>query len=215
MRRAVVALMCAVPAEERMLRRFAGPGVRVIATGMGAVPAELRARQAIEDGATALISVGFCGALDPALPRGGVVIPAVVRDARTGEAWPCDPVLARGAGTPRGALVTAEALTGTRAARRRLDGIAVDLESAGTARACAVAGIPFAVIRAVTDRADDDLPDLEGVVAPDGSVHPARVVGRMASRPGDIAAWVRLARGARAARRGLVPAVASALAVAA
>ena len=98
---------------------------------------------------------------------------------------------------------------------RRLDGIAVDLESAGTARACAVAGIPFAVIRAVTDRADDDLPDLEGVVAPDGSVHPARVVGRMASRPGDIAAWVRLVRGARAARRGLMPAVASALAGAA
>ncbi|MGB1803201.1 MAG: hypothetical protein ACPHQB_03610, partial [Miltoncostaeaceae bacterium] len=96
MRRAVVALMCAVPAEERMLRRFAGPGVRVIATGMGAVPAELRARQAIEEGATALIAVGFCGALDPALPRGGVVIPAVVRDARTGETWPCDPVLARG-----------------------------------------------------------------------------------------------------------------------
>jgi hypothetical protein len=56
---------------------------------------------------------------------------------------------------------------------------------------------------------------MEGVVAPDGSVHPARVIGRLASRPGDIAAWVRLARGARAARRGLVPAVASALAGAA
>jgi len=215
MRRAVVALMCAVPAEERMLQRFAGPGVRVISTGMGAAPAEIRARQAIDDGATALISVGFCGALDPNLPRGGVVVPAAVRDERTGEAWPCDPGLAGGAGIPQGVLVTAQALTGTRAARRRLDGIAVDLESAGTARACAVAGIPFAAIRAVTDRADDDLPDMEGVVAPDGSVHPARVIGRMASRPGDIAAWVRLARGARAARRGLVPAVASALAGAA
>lgn len=211
MGRGVVALVCAVPAEERMLRRFAGPGVRVIVTGMGAGPAEERASAAIADGVTAAISVGFCGALDPSLERGDVVVPESVRDALTGDAWDCDRALAHGAGAQRGTLVTADRVVSQPAERRTLDGLAVDMESAGTARACARAGIPFAAIRAVTDRADDVLPDITGVVDDRGDVHPLRVIGRLIRRPSDIAAWARLARGARAARRGLVPAVAAAL----
>ena len=211
MGRGVLALMCAVPAEERMLRRFAGPDVRVIVTGMGAGPAEQRADAAIAEGVTAAISVGFCGALDPLLERGDVVVPESVRDAVTGDAWHCDAGLARGAGERRGTLVTAGRVVSAPAERRALDGLAVDMESAGTARACARAGIPFAAIRAVTDRADDVLPDLRGVVDERGDVHPMRVLGRLVTRPSDIAAWTRLARGARAARRGLVPAVEAAL----
>ncbi|MBM3634503.1 MAG: hypothetical protein FJW99_04330 [Actinobacteria bacterium] len=207
----VLALMCAVPAEERMLRRFAGPGVRVIVTGMGAGPAEARADEAIAGGVTAAISVGFCGALDPALERGDVVVPATVRDATTGDAWHCDADLARGAGAQGGTLVTTDRVVSLPVERSALSGLAVDMESAGTARACARAGIPFAAIRAVTDRADDVLPDLHGVVDGRGDVHAMRVLGRMASRPSEIAAWIRLARGARSARRGLLPAVQAAL----
>lgn len=215
MARGVVALMCAVAAEERMLRRFAGPGVRVIATGMGPGPAERTAMQAIDDGATAAISVGFCGALDPSLDRGDLVIPVTVRDAATGEAWACDATLSRGAGAQGGTLVTTDHVVSDPAGRLALGGIAVDMESAGTARACARAGIPFAAIRAVTDRAGDVLPDLGGVVDERGDVHALRVLGRMARHPSDVTAWMGLARGARAARRGLVPAVAAALADAA
>lgn len=207
----VLAIVCAVPAEERMLRRFAGPGVRVIVTGMGAGRAEDRATEAIAAGATAAISVGFCGALHPSLQRGDVVVPARVRDAVTGDEWRCDASLAHGAGAPRGMLVTSDRVVSDPAARRALDGLAVDMESAGTARACAQAGIPFAAIRAVTDRADEVLPDMQGVVDDSGAVHPMRVLGRLVTRPRDIAAWARLARGARAARRGLIPAVEAAL----
>ncbi len=211
----VVALVCAVSAEERMLRRFSGPGVRIIVTGMGAGAAEQMAGEAIEAGVTAAISVGFCGALDRSLARGDVVVPEEVRDGATGEAWPCDAALARGAGRMRGTLVTAHQVVSDPAARERLDGIAVDMESAGTARACMQAGIPFAVIRAVTDRADDRLPDMAGVVDDAGGVHPLAALRRIAARPSDIPAWVRLGQGARAARRGLVPAVAAVLADAA
>ena len=73
-----------------MLRRFAGARVRIIVTGMGAGAAERLAGDAIEAGATAVISVGFCGALDTTLERGDVVVPEEVRDGATGEAWPCD-----------------------------------------------------------------------------------------------------------------------------
>ncbi len=212
MRHGVVALLCAVPAEERLLRRFAGPDVRIVVTGMGPGPAERSARHAIADGASFAISVGFCGALDPALERGDVVIPVSVRDWATGDAWPCDAALARGAGTPRGTLVTTDHVVSGPGERTRLVGLAVDMESAGAARACAQAGVPFAAIRAVTDRMDDVLPDLDGVVDGSGNVHPLRVLRRLATRPSDIAAWARLARGARAARQSLVPAVAAALA---
>jgi hypothetical protein len=42
-------------------------------------------------------------------------------------------------------------------------------------------------------------------------VHPMTALRRLATHPADIPAWTRLARGARAARRGLVPAVAAVL----
>ena len=207
----VVALVCAVPAEERMLRRFAGPRVRVIVSGMGADPAEAAARQAIAGGATAAISVGFCGALDTSLRRGDLVVPAQVRDAATGDAFACDAGLAARAGAARGTLVTTPQMVATPAERARLDGLAVDMESAGTARACASAGVPFAVIRAVTDCAGDALPDMRGVIDAHGALHPWRALRRIAARPSDIRRWTALVRGARAARRNLVPAVAAAL----
>lgn len=211
MRDGVVALVCAVPAEERMLRRFAGPTVRLIVSGMGSGPAEAAARTAIADGAVAAISVGFCGALDPALGRGDVVVPDHVRDAVTGDVFACDPRLTAGAGGRRGTLVTTTGVASTPGERGRLRGTAVDMESAGAARACARAGVPFAAIRAVTDRSDDVLPDMRGVVDADGTVHPLRALRRMVGRPSDIRRWITLAGGARAARRGLVPAVAAAL----
>lgn len=203
--------MCAVPTEERMLRRFAAPGVRVIATGMGAGPAERTTRRAIAEGATAAISVGFCGALDPMLRRGDVVVPESVRDAATGDAWTCDAALALGAGPRGGVLVTVPRVVSDPDARRALAGVAVDMESAGTARACAEAGVPFAAIRAVTDRAHDALPPLDGVVDECGVAHPMRVLAQMARHPSQLGAWIGLALGARAARGGLVPAVAGAL----
>ena len=198
-----------------MLRGLAGPGVRVAATGMGAVPAEQCARQVIADGATAVISTGFCGALDPALELGQVVVPEQVRDARTGEVYPCDPALAGGAGQRHGTLVTTPQVVTDPAARAALEGTAVDMESAGIARACRDAGVPFAAVRAVTDRAGDVLPHMDGVVDGAGRVHGLRMAGRLARHPGEIAAWARLARGAGAARRGLVPAMTAVLAGAA
>lgn len=211
----VIALLCAVPAEQRMLRRLEGPEVRVVVTGMGARPAERAADAAIADGATAIISTGFCGALDPALELGHVVVPAQVRDARTGEQFACAPALAGGAGRQHGTLVTTPQVVRDPAARAALAGVAVDMESAGIARACARAGVPFAAVRAVTDRAGDHLPHMDGVVDDAGRVHALRMAQRLARHPGEIAAWARLARGAGAARRGLVPVITSLLAGAA
>lgn len=198
-----------------MLRGLEGPDVRVVVTGMGARSAERHAEAAIADGAVAAISTGFCGALDPALTLGDVVVPARVVDAATGEAFACDASLTSGAGRPGGTLVTTPRVVGDPTARAALDGVAVDMESAGIARACARAGVPFAAVRAVTDRAGDVLPDFEGLVDDAGRVHGMAMTRRLVAHPTQIAAWARLARGANAARRGLVPAVTAMLADAA
>lgn len=195
-----------------MLRGLRGPDVRVVVTGMGAAGAEHHASAAIADGAIAAISTGFCGALDPSLAVGDVVVPAQVRDATTGEVFVCDRALAIGAAEPSGTLVTTGHVVTDPAARAALDGVAVDMESAGIARACARAGVPFAAIRAVTDRAGDVLPNMDGVVDEAGHVHGLAMARRLATHPGEITAWARLARGAGAARRGLVPAMSAALA---
>lgn len=198
-----------------MLRGLRGPGVRLVVTGMGAAGAERHTAAAIADGAVAAISTGFCGGLDPSLSVGDVVVPERVVDAVTGETFACDPSLVVGAGQPGGTLVTTPRVVTDPAARAALDGVAVDMESAGIARACAHAGVPFAAIRAVTDRAGDVLPEMDGVVDSTGHVHGLAMARRLATHPGEITAWARLARGAGAARRGLVPAMSRALAGAA
>jgi adenosylhomocysteine nucleosidase len=198
-----------------MLRGLRGPDVRVVVTGMGAGTAERHAEAAIADGAVAAISTGFCGALDPALGLGDVVVPERVLDAATGEAFTCDASLTAGVGHRHGTLVTTPGVVSDRAARAALAGVAVDMESAGIARACARAGVPFAAVRAVTDRAGDVLPHFDGLVDEDGRVHGMAMARRLVAHPSEIAAWTRLARGANAARRGLVPAVTAMLADAA
>jgi len=182
---------------------------------MGAGTAERHAEAAIAGGAVAAISTGFCGALDPALGLGDVVVPERVLDAATGEAFACDASLTRGAGRRHGTLVTTPGVVSDRAARAALAGVAVDMESAGIARACARAGVPFAAVRAVTDRAGDVLPRFDGLVDEAGRVHGMAMARRLIAHPSEIAAWTRLARGANAARRGLVPAVTAMLAGAA
>ena len=63
-------LVCAVPAERRALRRLERPGVRLHLGGMGAAAAARAGAVVAAGRPRALLAVGFCGALDPALRVG-------------------------------------------------------------------------------------------------------------------------------------------------
>jgi adenosylhomocysteine nucleosidase len=72
--------------------------------------------------------------------------------------------------------------------------VAVDLESAGVARLCGDAGVPFAIIRAIGDPAERDLPPAALVgLKPDGQVDLAAVLRSVLLAPGQIPALVRVA----------------------
>jgi len=96
-----------------------------------------------------IISTGLCGALDPALRLGDVVV--------SGDA----PVDTPAAFT-RGAVHSIDHVAVTAAEKRRLrnqtGAIGVDMESAAIAGKAAEWKVPYLCIRAVSDRAGDTLP---------------------------------------------------------
>jgi uridine phosphorylase len=154
-------------------------------------------------GASALVSFGIAGGLDPALDAGRVILSGEV----VGEAgrWVVPEALYRGLaalaptiGAVAGTVLGAERILATSAgkalARTRTGALAVDLESAIVARQAAEAGLPFIVLRAVADRATDELP--QAALLPlhaNGTPRLASVLGCVLRRPGEIARLVRLA----------------------
>lgn len=95
---------------------------------------------------------------DPALTAGLAAAADAVVDLRRPD------LASLGMTTPRrhtGLIVSGDRFIGTRQAsddlRRDLpDALAVEMEGAAVAQVCAGAGVPFAVARTISDRADDD-----------------------------------------------------------
>jgi len=92
-----------------------------------------------------------------------------------------------------------------RAAWRASGAVAVDLESGAVARVAAEAGISFAVVRAICDPAERDLPPA-ALVALDhaGGIGFLRVLASVAAHPRQLPALIRLAGDAKLARTALI-----------
>jgi adenosylhomocysteine nucleosidase len=191
-------------AEARIAARFGSP-VRAgggTPAGAGAAAAEL-----VRRGATALVSFGLAGGLDPALRPGSVVIPSVVLAG--GDALVADAGLAaRFGGVTGHTLLAGSAIAADAAAKRRLHAAtgahAIDLESGAVARVAAGHGLPFAVVRAICDPAERDLPPAALIALdPDGGIGLLAVLRSVLRHPGQIPALLALARDAALARRAL------------
>jgi adenosylhomocysteine nucleosidase len=198
----VIAVVCAVPAERRALAGLAGPGLSLHLSGIGAAAAARTAAE-LPSGLRAIVAAGFCGALDPSLRVGALVAAEVVVDEATGERHLADPGLLAAAPGERGVLVSAARLARTPAERARLDGTAVDLESAALARAAAGRGTPFLALRAVTDETRHRLPDFDRIMDAAGRLTPGAGLAHFALHPREIPALLRLGPAARVASRSL------------
>src|SRR5215469_12254574 len=115
----------------------------------------------LDGGATALLSFGLAGGLDPTLRPGAVVVPEAVisRGVRyataedvDGLARPGHDILLLGADTPVATIEEKRRLWGETGAA------AVDLESGEVARVATERGVPFGVLRVVCDPAARSLP---------------------------------------------------------
>ena len=174
-----ILVVCALAIEGRLLSELESvPGVEVHVTGIGPGRATAWASRAIVSGHRAVIAAGFCGALDPMLPRGVLVAAETVVDGPGGTVFRADPqLLATTYPIRRGALVSMPRLVRTPGERSVIPGTIVDMESAALARVAARRRVPFLSIGVVTDRATDTLPDLERVVDAFGRPRLLRTVG--------------------------------------
>ena len=190
-------------AEARIARRL-GPAQAGGGTAEGARRAALAL---LRDGADALVSFGLAGGLDPALRPGTVVVPLHL--VAEGTSFAIDQGLAATLGDAHGIVADSRYILATAAQKTSLRAAtgahAVDMESAAVASMAHEAGVPFAVLRAVCDPAERDLPPAASrALDAAGAVSLGRVLASLARRPGQLPALLRLAADAAAARAALV-----------
>ncbi len=197
--------MVGLVAEARIVHRLGLP----VAVGGGTTDgAHAAACSLMTAGASALISFGLAGGLDPALRPGALIVPATViaRDDR----FAADADLSRMlGGVTDDVVLGAGAVITSVAEKRRLHqqtgATAADLESGAVARVAAARGVPFAVLRAICDPAERALPPA-ALAALDvrGAIGVWRVAASLVARPGQLPGLLALAADAMAARRSLV-----------
>lgn len=212
----MIAFVCAMPMELRPLRRrlglrktglgYAGrvgdrPVVAVV-TGIGtalAHAATVRLLDAVE--VELVIVVGIAGAIGNQIPIGTLVLPQLVVSGTDGSAHRPTPLRV---GTPYGKLWTTDELLLDQAqhADLRVDGVvALDMETAAVAKVCDDRGVPWSVVRAISDRASDGTVDTEifRLIRPDGSHNLPAVARYLLRHPGALPRLARLADGAKLA----------------
>jgi nucleoside phosphorylase len=215
-----VALVTALPEELAALRRLSRAGglggrrILLARTGDGARrAATLDAFLAVHP-ADLVIGAGVAGGLSPDLAIGDVVVAMAVRDP-DGPAPLPDPTWtrraldqgARGATfvSSRDVLATSEAKATALAALPAGTTGAVDMESAAWARAASARGVPYVIVRAISDAANEPLPSLlAGCLDPEGGISRSRVIGRALVHPSSLPELWRLRLRIRDAMERLV-----------
>jgi hopanoid-associated phosphorylase len=200
--------------EARIARRF---GFEACCGARACLEREMERALQTEGCCEGIVSFGICGGLDPDLGRGAVVI--ADRVLVGGEAIETDAEWRRrlfamcDGAVVRTALGVDEPILGP-AHKARLHeetGAAIcDAESGVVAQFAARRGLPFAVLRAVADPAQRQVPaSLATVIRDDGRLDLGRACVRILAQPGKWPDIVRLAQDARAARASLAQAARS------
>lgn len=186
---------------------IAGARWLLLADGMGAERARRAAQAALDQAQPqALVSTGWCGALDPALAAGDVVVASEVRDHAAGERFtPSRPVARRAYASGAIECCARVAVSVAEKAALREDGaVAVEMEAAGVARAAAERSVPFYCVRAVSDIAGEALPlDFNRLRDASGRLSPWRLAAAVLRRPAAVAGLLRLRRESRRAAENL------------
>lgn len=192
-------IACGLKREARIFDR-AGRDVFVVVGGGVAARLDHDLDDQAEMFPGIILSCGIAGALAPSLQPGDVVIDGnVVVVERLGQALPH---------AHRGGIVGSDAIAATAVEKRilheRTGAMAVDMESHVAARVAVRKGLPFAALRVISDRADDDLPPAALVgMRPDGGMALGAVLASLARDRRQLSALIRTGRQADMAFRSL------------
>ena len=208
-----VLVVAALGRELAALRREAHPRVALLETGEGTASAGQAARSWLNaETPRAVLGIGFAGALSPSLDVGDLLVARECRTS-TGESVSTTPTLldaarriqADGLAVRFGVTLTVDEVVCQAEGKRRLaltlapgDIACVDMESSAVARACAERGVPFLVVRCVSDLFAEDLPvDFNRCRGADGRVNNWKVIASAIGRPSSIKALLELRKRAK------------------
>ena len=169
----------------RSARAWEVDGGWVVVTGMGRRNTRLAVEWMLHRIVPArILTAGFAGGLNPALPTGTVVVSAA------GDFPGYDRLLA-GDGVRHGTIRTMDRVVVTVAEKAVLwdeTGVdAVEMESEEVLIVAAARGIPAAVVRVVSDGAGEALPlDFNRLMTPDMELDPLRLAVSLLGSPGRI-----------------------------
>ncbi len=143
----------------------------------------------------AVVSTGYCGAIDPALKPLQIVVATEVVDPATNERFECAQVTGSGE-FASGPILSQDEIAHNAAAKERLRGsgaIALDMEAVGVAARAKRAALPFACIKVVSDSASESFPfDLNQMRTAEGRVARGKIVVHALTHPNVIPALYRL-----------------------
>jgi adenosylhomocysteine nucleosidase len=183
--------------EAKLLRRRCD----VIVAGSDNSTLAAKIEAAIVHGARAILSFGICGALSPTLSIGDIIVGSGVVCGN--QRWHADEVwsnaLANACGAATGVIAGSDSalmLPDSKAGHHQETGaIAVDMESHIVARVASARGLPFMVLRAVSDSAHHTLPPAAAFgLNKEGRVDYSAVMLSLLDEPSQ---WRALARSAR------------------
>ncbi len=200
------------------LQKLCRPNLVFLQTGMGCENADRGLRTLIrEQPVSAVLGVGLAGALSPSLGDWGFGCWA--RDQR--------PVADCSSGSPRqssaayasngsdihlGTLITQNQMACTAEVKRQLavsmgvDSVGcVDMESWAVARICQESGIPYVIVRCISDVLSEDLPlDFNRFCLPDGTLDDRKIIISALMHPSCIWGLWKLGRQLACCTRKLV-----------
>ena len=145
----------------------------------------------------AIVSTGFCGALDPDLREGQVIVANEVLDLESQEKFAATSVCG-GETTPSGLIVSQDRIANSAAEKQQLratGAIAIEMEAAAVAARAKRAGLPFACIKVVTDRADESFGfDVNQMRSTDGRIRRGKIGFYALTHPNVVPELFRLKR---------------------
>lgn len=191
-----------------------GKRIMLAANGAGpklaaqAVEVAIRAISAAELSASkleAVVSTGFCGALDPALREGQIVVGTSILQG--GDAGECEMVSYAPPGYVSGPVISQDRVATSVEEKRKLansGAIVVEMEAGGVEARTKRADLPFYCIKVVCDRADEGFGfDLNLLRATEGRIARGKIVGYALSHPSVLPELFRLKRRSERAAKAL------------
>lgn len=181
----------------RILLAANGAGPKLVAQTIEVANRAIRAAELSSSKLEAIVSVGFCGALQPGLQPGQIIVGTEVLDPRDGTRFPCQPITAS-CEHQSGVVASQDRVaidSGEKTALSTSGAIAVDMESFAVAEGAKRASVPFFCVKAVSDLASESFRiDLNKMRTPEGRIARGKIVLYVLTHPWMLGELLRLRR---------------------